>query len=61
MDDWNLREFLVSLNELNKANIDFIDNKYFKFYIGSKYKKELMQVQDLINSFELNYMIDEIE
>ena len=48
----NLREFLVLLNRLNRANIAFLDGKQPQILLGSKYDVELQRVQDLINSFE---------
>lgn len=48
----NLREFLVLLNRLNRANIAFLDGKQPNILLGSKYDIELKKIQDLINTFE---------
>lgn len=48
----NLLNFLEKLQEVTQANIDFLkhDKKFlFKF---EEYEDELLQVQDLINTFD---------
>ena len=48
----NLREFLVLLNRLNKANIAYLDGKEPSIILGGKYNEEFKKIQELINSFD---------
>ena len=48
-----LKEFLVILNRLNKANIAFLCGKEPRLLLlGNKYDHEIEQIQNLINSFD---------
>lgn len=47
-----LREFLVLLNKLNRANIAYLDGKQPNILLSSRYDKEFEQIQSLINSFD---------
>lgn len=52
-DKRNLLEFLEILVKLTEENIDFMKGKDVRdIKILGKYKDELGQVQDLINSFD---------
>lgn len=53
MNTKNLEEFLRALTQLNDANIDFMNQKQVNFNLHEKYKIELQQIADLINSFDL--------
>lgn len=55
MDDKSLIEFLKLLKELISINIDYLNgNEVKSFKLDIKYKKEISQVQDLINGFNFS-------
>lgn len=49
-----LKGFLESLQDLTKANIEFLDGKDPNFTVNKKYIVELRMVSVLINSWKLD-------
>ncbi len=53
MEEKSLLEFIKALDQLNGANLHYLTGRDASWYeLNEKYREELEQVMDLINSFE---------